>query len=224
MRRPSAVCLVWLLLGLCCRLPVEAQANVVPTVSFTFDFPGSEPEHFAISIGSDGHAVYSSNGKLTAESEDGEPFRLEFQMSEPTRAQIFDGAKRAHNFAGRIDSGKKVAFTGTKTLSYKDGQATTEATYNYSPVLAVQELTALFQNLSATLEFGRRMQYYHRYQKLALDDELKRMEEMARNNELAELPAVAPILRAIVEDPSVLTVVRARASRLLDRAGVATAP
>ena len=50
------------------------------------------------------------------------------------------------------------------------------------------------------------------------------MEEMARNNDLAELPAVAPILRAIVEDPSVMTVVRARASRLLDRAGVASAP
>jgi hypothetical protein len=224
MRRPSAVCLVWLLLGVCCRLPAEAQASVVPTVSFTFDFPGSEPEHFAISVGADGHAVYSSNGKLTAESEGGEPFRLEFQMSEPTRAHIFDAAKRAHNFAGRIDSGKKVAFTGTKTLSYKDGQATTQATYNYSPVPAVQELTALFQNLSATLEFGRRMQYYHRYQKLALDDELKKMEEMARNNDLAELPAIAPILRAIVEDPSVLTVVRARASRLLDQAGVATAP
>jgi hypothetical protein len=47
---------------------------------------------------------------------------------------------------------------------------------------------------------------------------------MARNNDLVELPAVAPILRAIVEDPSVLTVVRARASRLLDRAGLATAP
>jgi hypothetical protein len=68
------------------------------------------------------------------------------------------------------------------------------------------------------------MEYYHRYQKLALDDELKQMEEMAQNNNLAELSAVAPILRAIVEDPSVMTVVRARASRLLDRAGVASAP
>jgi len=222
--RPSAVCLALLLLGVCCQLLAYAQAKVVPTVSFTFDFPGSEPEHFAISVGADGHSVYSSNGKLTAESEGGEPFHLEFQMSEPTRAQIFDAAKRAHNFAGRIDSGKKVAFTGTKTLSYKDGQGNTQATYNYSPVPAVQQLTALFQSLSATLEFGRRMEYYHRYQKLALDDELKQMEEMAQNNNLAELSAVAPILRAIVEDPSVMTVVRARASRLLDRAGVASAP
>jgi hypothetical protein len=223
-RRPSALCLGLLLLGVGSRLPAQAQAKVPPTVSFTFDFPGSEPEHFAISVASDGHSVYSSNGKLTAESEGGEPFHLEFQMSEPTRARIFDGAKRAHNFAGRIDSGKKVAFTGTKTLSYKDGQGNTQATYDYSPVPAVQELTALFQNLSATLEFGRRLEYYHRYQKLALDDELKKMEEMARNNDLAELQAVAPILRAIVEDPSVMTVVRARASRLLDRAGVASAP
>jgi hypothetical protein len=222
-RQPSAVCLALLLLGVCLQLPGHAQAKIVATVSFTFDFPGSEPEHFAISVGSDGRSVYSSNGKLTAESESGEPFHLEFQMSEPTRAHIFDATRRAHNFAGRIDSGRKVAFTGTKTLSYKDGHGNTQATYNYSPVPAVQELTALFQSLSATLEFGRRMEYYHRYQKLALDDELKQMEVMAQNNDLAELPAVAPILRAILEDPSVMTVVRARASRLLDRAGVASA-
>jgi hypothetical protein len=76
------------------------------------------------------------------------------------------------------------------------------------------------QNLSATLEFGHRLHYDHRYQKLALDEELKRMEEMARSNQLAEVAAIQPILDEIIADPLVINLTRARAQRLLERAGV----
>ena len=84
----------------------------------------------------------------------------------------------------------------------------------------MQQLTQLFQNLSATLEFGRRLEYFHHYQKLALDEELKRMEEMAKQNGLIELSALGPILQQIANDNSVINPVRARAQRLLERAGV----
>ena len=83
---------------------------------------------------------------------------------------------------------------------------------------AVQQLTQLFQNLSATLEFGRRLQYFHHYQKLALDEELKRMEDMANQNGLEELGAVTPILQQIASDSSVINPVRARAQRMVQRA------
>ena len=82
----------------------------------------------------------------------------------------------------------------------------------------MQELTNLFQNMSTTLEFGRRLDYDHRYQKLALDEELKRMEDMAKGNSLEEIQAVEPILRRIAADPSVINVVRARAQRLAEQA------
>jgi len=86
-------------------------------------------------------------------------------------------------------------------------------------VPAVQELTAFFQGLSTTLEFGHRLDYYLRYQKLALDEELKKMEEMSNSHELEEISAVAPVLQKIVDDPAVIKVVRARAERLLQPAG-----
>jgi len=76
-------------------------------------------------------------------------------------------------------------------------------------------LTALFQNMAGTLEYGRRLTYFHRYQKLALDEELKRMETQARNNELSEIQGVAPVLQEIFDDTSVMNVVRARAKELL---------
>jgi hypothetical protein len=190
-----------------------------PTVTMAFDFPGSEPEHFVATVALDGNSSYDSNGRLTPQSEGGEPFHLEFAMSKPTCDRIFKLAKKAHYFQGELDSKTpNLAFMGKKILSYQDGAKKTQATYNYSPDQAVQELTALFQDLSATLEFGRRLDYYHHYQKLALDAELKDMEMMLRNKNLVELPAVTPILRTIANDNSVMNVSRTRALRLLAQA------
>src|SRR5271170_6981046 len=133
------------------------------------------------------------------------------------RERIFEWAKQAHFFAGKIDSGnRKVAFTGTKILTYQDGERSFTAKYNYSSMPVVQQLTALFQNMAGTLEYGRRLAYYHRYQKLALDEELKRMESQAKNNELSEIQGVAPVLEEIFEDTSVINVVRARAKELIE--------
>ena len=84
-------------------------------------------------------------------------------------------------------------------------------------------MTVLFQNVAATLEYGRRIAYFHRYQKLALDDELKRMEAQARSNELSELQAVQPILQEVFDDTSVINVVRARAKRLVEMGKAANA-
>ena len=66
------------------------------------------------------------------------------------------------------------------------------------------------------MEFGRRLTYFHRYQKLALDDELKRMEDQARRGDLAEVQALKPVLQEIYDDTSVINVVRARARRIID--------
>ena len=207
-----------LLLFLIAGLQLPARAQEAAVVTFTLDFPGSEPSHYAISVSSDGRSTYDSDGKLSPESE-GDPFHLDFSMSAETRQKIFELAERAHYFQGEINSKKKnLASTGSKTLTYKDSGRNTSATYNYSPVAAVQQITQLFQSLSLTLEFGRRLQYFHRYQKLALDEELKRMEEAANGHGLEEVSAVVPILQAIALDSSVINPVRARAQRMIERA------
>ena len=200
-----------------------AQDAKTPTVTFTLDFPQSIPDHYSMSVASDGHAEYNSTGKLTPDSEPPDPFHLEFSISPGTRQKIFDLAARAKYFEGKLDSGKRnLASTGKKVLTYRDGQRSTQAEYNYSPIPAVQELTTLFQNISTTLEFGRRLDYYHHYQKLALEDELKRMEEMNREKELDEIQAVSPILQTIATDQSVINVSRARAQRLFAISGAGT--
>jgi hypothetical protein len=196
---------------------LPAHAADPATITFSLDFPGSDPDHYSISVHSDGHATYESSGKISTDADDRDTYQTEFTLTETTRAQIFALAARAHYFSGKIDSGnKKLAFTGAKVLTYSDAERTVTANYNYSNQQDVEQLTALFQNISATLEFGRRLAYDHRYQKLALDEELKHMESQAAAHSLLELQAVKPILQAIYDDASVINVVRARARRLME--------
>lgn len=199
----------------------QTQTQATAVVTFTIDFPSSQPEHYSIRVQSDGSARYQSSGRLSPDSDETDSFDLDFTVAAETRQKIFELAAKAGYFQKDVDSHRKsIAFTGKKTLGYKDARRSGESTYNYSLNPAVQDLTSLMQSLSATLEFGHRLQYDRQYQKLALDAELKRMEEMARTNQLVEVAAIQPILDQIVADPSIINVTRARAQRLLERAGV----
>jgi hypothetical protein len=204
------------------------QSNA--TVSFTCDFPGSDPSHYSLTVTSTREASYSSDSKLNAATEadpdagsaSGAASETVFRLSAETTTRIFDLARAAHYFQGTIDSKKKnIASTGDKTLVYHDADKSYMANYNYSLIPAVQELTAVFQNLSSAVEFGRRLDYEYRYQKLALDEEMKRMEDTTTLRDVGpDLAAAAPVLQKIADDPSVINLVRARAMRLLQHAGM----
>jgi hypothetical protein len=150
-----------------------SQTGARAIVTFTLDFPTSQPERYSIRVPSDGAGHYQSSGRLSADSDETDSFDLDFTMVPNTRQKIFDLAAKAGYFQKDVDSHHKgLAFTGKKTLTYTDGQRSGESTYNYSSNAAVQELTGLLQALASTLEFGRRLQYDLHYQKLALDEEL----------------------------------------------------
>ena len=215
--RPNRARSTFLLLFLAvCAAVIPRSAAQTSTITYTQDFPGSDPAHYSIAVSKEGHAKYESSGKLSNDSDGFETYQDEFELSPKSRGRIFELARQAKFFAGQVDSANsKLAFTGAKKLTYQDGQRIHSATFNYSRLPAVEQLTSFFQNLSATLEYGRRLIYYHRYQKLALDEELKRMEAQAKDGTLTELQAVQGVLEEIVADSSVLNVVRARAQRLV---------
>lgn len=192
--------------------------QTVAKVTFKVDFPSANPSHYEIVVGDDGQGSYASDGKIDERSEAIDTATEDFGLADNTRAQIFNLAKQAKYFTGKADSGRKnIASTGEKTLAYKDATHSSQVTYNYSTVAPVQELTSIFQNLSTTLECGRRLMYFHKYEKLALDDELKKMEDLEREQMLGDVQAIAPVLKSIADDSSVMNVSRARALRLLTR-------
>lgn len=200
----------------------SGAAISLPLITFTFDFPQSSPEHYVLSVDSSGKASYTSGQQPKSADDADQSFHYEFQLSDATRNQIEQLSQRANYFQGNLEHGKgRIANTGMKTLAYKDGQRSSSASFNYTSNPAAQELTRIFQSISATMEFGERLEHFHKYQKLALDEELKRMEDMVKGNSLMEVQAIAPILKRIVADQTVVNHTRARAERILSTVNVA---
>jgi hypothetical protein len=185
-----------------------------PIVSFSLEFTGAIPPYYSISVESTGKAAYRSSpvpGDMA-----GDPYITKFVVSQLARTRIFELAKKLHYFRGDYEYHKgRLANTGIKTLYYTDEKTNNSTTYNYSSNQDIQELTRLFQGISTTMEFGRRLSYYYDHQKLGLDEELKRMDQMAQEGALAELQAVAPILQKIAGDSQVMHIDQQHAQHLL---------
>ncbi len=203
--------------------PDADEQRAVHTVTFRLEMPTFDPTYFGVAVESTGKAAYVSEPRLTPDSTPGDPYIEKFVMSQATRQRIFDLARRASFFQGDFAYTKgNIANTGTKTLSYADQGRCTQTSYNYSQNEAIQQLTAIFQGISSTLETGRKLAFLHRFDKLGLDAELKSAEEEAGKGNLVELQAIAPVLRNIFNDHAVMNLARERAGRLLARIPVPT--
>jgi hypothetical protein len=104
----------------------QTEAEAPAVVTFTIDFPASQPEHYSIRVQSDGPARYGSSGRLSADSDETDSFDLDFTVGAETRQKIFDLAAKAGYFQKDVDSHhKSLAFTGKKTLGAAGSQPTT---------------------------------------------------------------------------------------------------
>lgn len=196
----------------------------VPTITFELTFAGAHPAHYSFAVQSTGRASYRSDDP---DKQDQQPFTTEFTLDERLARQVFELAKKTHYFRGDFEfHGSNIANMGTKTFTYSEGAANpalttgdtgkeTRTSFNYTQNAALQQLTTIFQTISATLEFGARLQQLHRYDRMGLEPELKRMEEVGKDHGLREVQAIAPILRDIANDSQVFNVTRQRAARLL---------
>lgn len=200
---------------------------LLPTIHFSFEFPGTVPDHYAISVDRSGRAAYESRGRafVTEDPSPGDPYMVKFMMSDSLRDRIFALAEKANRFQGRFDYTKgRIANMGRKQLVYETGGNRFETTYNWSQHPAIQELTEVFRGISNTFEGARRLEYLRRHDKLGMDAELRRMEEQAKRGALLEVHAIATLLRELAQDPSVMHIARVRAEKLLQRAEADSAP
>src|SRR5580700_4148424 len=106
----GVVALAFTVAGMCGLLMAQAAtggntpSNAV--VAFTLDFPGSTPPHYSITVASDGNTTYECNVKIEDDADE-QTYKTEFEMSATNRERIFNWAKQAQYFAGKIDSGKR---------------------------------------------------------------------------------------------------------------------
>ena len=147
---------------------------------------------------------------------DSDPFQQDFVMSQANCSKIFELAKKLNYFQGDFDSHlKRIAKTGSKTLEYTSTTTHGSSTYNWSPNTDVQELTRIFGGIASTIDYGRKLAFQYRFDKLGMETRLKELEELKANHYAEELDAIAPILRKIANDPNMMNISRQAAQHLL---------
>ena len=145
------------------------------------------------------------------------------QLSKPIVDQIFSTARSEKFFAIACEDGKnKIAFQGTKQLSYQGPDGSGSCTYNWSKSAAIEKLTTIFESIAFTLEEGRRLAVEHKHDRLALDAELGELLIAVKEGRALEVQSILPVLQEIAEDDTVMSRARQRAKKLLD-AGNTTA-
>jgi hypothetical protein len=186
-----------------------------PTVIFTSVRWNVDPSCYSLAIDSTGTATYQSAPASMGLT--GVPYMVEFQVSDRTRRMAFNVTRQLDFFRER--SGEPLSSAQdnrVRTLAYHDSQFHNQVTYSSSPDSAIEELTSVFEEISETLEFGRRLAYFHEHDRGTLDGELDRLQTRADRRSLRELAVIAPILRSITLDNRVESAPRHKAEALLN--------
>lgn len=211
---------------LCLSLFAQEQKQPLnpsrPTITFDLYWEAATPQNYTVTVQSSGQASYVSRNptKPDANKSADPDFTLDFTLSPATRDRLFTLARAANYFQGDFAYKKHaVASTGKKTLTYADPTRHFRTTYDYSENATIGEVTRIFTGLSNTIEHGRKLQFLHRFDKLGLEQELKGMEELAKNGYMVEIQIIASTLQNIANDPAVMNIARQRAQRLLAGVG-----
>jgi hypothetical protein len=213
-----------LLASVCLPAQQTVGPPPAPTVIFKLSWDKGLPwSAYAFTVNESGATHFKGTGN-PIESGDNDNFEQDFAMSEANLQQIFQLAKAADYFQGQFETKtKNVAKTGIKTLEFHGPSLDTSANYNFSPNPNIQQLTKLFQAIATTIDYGRKLSYQYRFDKLGMDTRLKELVDLHANGMAEELQAIEPILRKIADDDSVMHMARIEARQLLKSTNPAAA-
>ena len=204
-------------------LSVVAQQPATPaatppqaSVRFSFDWSQGFPwQKYTIEVQSEGKAHFNGTPQADGTS-DTDPYQQDFTISDANRQKVFELARKLNFFQGNFESRlKHIAKTGVKTLQYDSPQVKSSTTFNWSQNADVEELARLFEAIAQTIDYGRKLAFQYRFDKLGMNQRIKELDELQASHEVEELEIIAPILRKIADDPNMMNISRESAQRLL---------
>jgi hypothetical protein len=209
------------LLALCGSLVAQnpqvktSAGSRFPTVIFTSVLWSADPAYYSIAVDSAGTATYQSAPESIERT--GTPYTIEFHVSDRTRRTTFNLARQLDYFRGEVQEQQlSAAKTRVHTLVYHDLDFNTHLTYSASPNSDIEELTSIFEEISETLEYGRRLAYLQRHDRKKIASELSALQADADRHFLRELPTIAPVLKSLVTDSGLDAETRHVAQALLN--------
>ena len=190
------------------------RARRFPTVVFNSVQWNGDPSYYSVAIDSTGTATYQS--APVGVDKTGVPFTTEFHASDRTTRIIFNLARRLDKFAGSYGETRSNPDKGSvRTLFYLDDATNSQFTYSDSTSADSEELTSIFEELSETFEYGRKVIDESEHNRAALPGTLEEMQARVQRHSLRDFQALTPVLRTLVDDPHINSRVQAQAQSLI---------
>ena len=216
----------WLIISLLAGAwAVTAQQEPAPSSSITktdvvtyrFDWPQGVPwQKYTVTVQANGQCHFQGSPHPDDINADPDTVQQDFTISAANLQKIFDLTQKLNYFQGDVDSHlKHIAQTGRKTLQYESPQLHGSTTFNWSQNADAQALVNLFSAIAMTIDYGQKLAFQYRFDKLGMDQRLKELEELQNSRGVAELSLIAPILQKIAADPNLMNMDRQVARHLL---------
>jgi len=184
-------------------LPLCAE----PLLFYSKKFPGSVPEYSEVRLTRDGKVEYR-------EAPDEDP--LKFKLPPEDTETCFSLAQKLDHFSHALESGLPVARMGEKTFRWVDGDAKTEAKFNYSQDVDAQALLDVFEKICESAQMYYLLERTVKYDRIGVNQALLRLESAWDHKHLVGVEMYLPLLDRVVKNDSYLNMARERASKLAD--------
>jgi hypothetical protein len=207
--------------------PTDPPAVLQGQVSFQFERAGLPVPRYMLEVHEDGTGRYQADESASVPSQSssaaqyvgGKHIDRPITLSPVTVAKIFKQARALEHFnIACASKAKNIADTGKKTLTYVGADGQGSCVYNYSDNKNVTSLSDMFLAIAFTMDEGRRLEFFHRYDRLGLDEEMTTLTHEADEGRALELGTIAPTLISIESDTALIQRVRLKAGKLLEQA------
>jgi hypothetical protein len=188
------------------------QAAGVPAkLTYSKTFKASTPEYLLITVDSKGSGTFE--GHKLGEVQSPRPF----QLSADTTERLFELAGQLHNFRSiHLDSHKKVASLGQKTLAYEQGEDVNRVVFNYTENRVAQKLVDIFEAVGMVEEHIAALEFGMKYDPLGLPQELLQIQIELDNKSLADPEMLLPTLEKIAHGSHFLHLAQVRAQQIIE--------
>ena len=187
------------------------------SVEFNFEWNQGLPwQSYSIQVQADGKTHFAGTPNPSQDG-DSDPVQQDFIMSEANRQKTFDSCQEAELLSREtsIRTSSTLRKPAARRWCTSQLRSRVRAPTTTRRIADVQQLTQLFLGLATTLDYGRKLAFQYRFDKLGMDQLLREFEEQQASHQVEELSAIEPILRKIANDSNLMHITRQSAQHLL---------
>jgi hypothetical protein len=179
-----------------------------PRLFYSKSFPGSVPPYFQVTLDPNGDTEYR-------EAPD-EENPLKFHLAEAETREVLGLAEKLDYFKGPLESPVKVAFMGTKTFRYENGDRKSEVRFNYTEDAQAKELMEWFERMGESAQHRIELERTAKYDRLGVLKALLLLESAMDRKRLVGMDQYLPMLDRIAKNESYMHTARARAAEIAE--------